>query len=209
MQRKEGQTCVITVLKSQSGDGLAEAQQQFSPASDTSVSRTQGTYQWHATSMKHNEAPSSREVSPFTKSQTSPAGAMRHGADEGRASAESSTRTDHGTKMEMLPPEGLKYGSILTIGSCVALWTQAFCSTEACYTVYFSKWKRAFVCFVIIVLGAGICRTAHDVYPPRAKPGAWRPAEQWLQALHFFSLVYIIDAVIMTVGLTPANLNPV
>ena len=167
----------------------------------------------HATSMKHNEAPSSREVSPFTKSQTSPAGAMRHGADEGRASAESPTRTDHGTKMEMLPPEGLQIREHLNdyrFVCGVVPDTSRSALQEACYTVYFSKWKRAFVCFVIIVHSALAFVELHTTsYPPRAKPGAWRPAEQWLQALHFlFSLVYIIDAVIMTVGLTPANLNP-
>jgi hypothetical protein len=167
----------------------------------------------HATSKKHDEETSSRDVSPFRKSPTSPAGATQHGVEEIRANAESSRRMECGRKMEMLPPEGLQIREHLNdyrFVCGVVPDTSRSALQEACYTAYFSKWKRAFVCSVIIVHSALAFVELHTTsYSRRAKPGTWRPAEQWLQALHFlFSLVYIIDAVVMTVGLTPANLNP-
>ena len=37
----------------------------------------------------------------------------------------------------------------------------------------------------------------------------WQSAGAWIQALHFLIVfVYIIDVVLMTIGLTSANLNP-
>ena len=37
----------------------------------------------------------------------------------------------------------------------------------------------------------------------------WRAADSWIQALHFLcAIVYLVDATLMGLGLTPANLDP-
>ena len=81
---------------------------------------------------------------------------------------------------------------------------------KRCYDLYFSPWKR-WTLTVVITFHSSLAFAELHVksYSRRAASLDWQSAAAWIQGLHFLCvLVYIVDMIIMTIGLTFANLNP-
>ena len=84
------------------------------------------------------------------------------------------------------------------------------------YEIYFSGWKRGLVsCVVIVHSGLAFAELGISSYQNSrradrvAEMVVWRAADSWIQALHFLcAIVYLVDATLMGLGLTPANLDP-
>jgi hypothetical protein len=84
------------------------------------------------------------------------------------------------------------------------------------YEIYFSGWKRGLVsCVVIVHSGLAFAELGISSYQNSrradgiAEMVVWRAADAWIQALHFLcAIVYLVDATLMGLGLTPANLDP-
>ena len=79
-----------------------------------------------------------------------------------------------------------------------------------CYWIYLNPWKRSLVSGIILLhCGLAFAELHIDVYIRRDGRPSWRPADTWIQALHFvIVLIYIADMVLMTIGLTAVNLDP-
>ena len=84
------------------------------------------------------------------------------------------------------------------------------------YQIYFSGWKRGLVsCVVIVHSGLAFAELGISSYQNSrradgiAETVVWRAADAWIQVLHFLcAIVYLVDATLMGLGLTPANLDP-
>jgi hypothetical protein len=81
---------------------------------------------------------------------------------------------------------------------------------RACYNLYFSPSKRTFVSLAVLLhMGLAFAELQFKSYTQHSDSLTWQSAGAWIQALHFLIVFgYIIDVVLMTIGLTSANLNP-
>jgi len=95
--------------------------------------------------------------------------------------------------------------------SCGTIAEKNRCAQQRrCYDVYFSPWKRGIVTvFILFHASLAFAELHIESYSRRADSLDWQSADAWIQGLHFLCVaVYLFDMVIMTIGLTSANLNP-